>query len=74
MLRRGDEVRHVAVGALGLYRLRLVDLTIREHVLIFHIVEGREYVRANAGVLHFYSNGSFVPYEGLIQETPSIAP
>ncbi len=56
----------LATAALAIYRMRLVDLFIREHVLLLWIIEGQTYMRVHGGVCYFYGgHGSFQTYKGL---------
>ena len=40
-----DELKHLAVGALILYRVRLSDIYVREYALLFHMILGDRFVR-----------------------------
>ena len=53
-----DDMLRLAVGALSVYRLRLWDMHIREHVLLLWIVEGGEHMRCHGGNLYFYQHGA----------------
>jgi hypothetical protein len=58
------------VGALAVYRMRLIDMTVREHVLLLYIVEGDDYMRAHNGVVYFLNDyAAFQPYTGLPPES-----
>jgi hypothetical protein len=39
----------LAAGALAMYATRLIDLTVREHVLLLWLIEGRDMLRAHRG-------------------------
>ncbi|CAE7704017.1 unnamed protein product, partial [Symbiodinium necroappetens] len=60
-----DDMLRLAVGALSVYRLRLWDMHIREHVLLLWIVEGGEHMRCHGGNLYFYQHGAFTVHRGL---------
>ena len=61
-------LRHVAVGAIVLHSLRLVDVTLREHVLVFYLIEGGSNARAHAGIMYTYYNGAWVQFDGVVPE------
>ena len=63
--RTDDNLVRLAVGALSVYRLRLWDMHIREHVLLLWIVEGEEYMRCHSGNLYFYQHGAFAMHRGI---------
>ena len=60
-----DDMLRLAVGALSVYRLRLWDMHIREHVLLLWIVEGGEHMRCHGGNLYFYQHGAFTVHRGI---------
>jgi hypothetical protein len=45
-----DHQIRLVCAALATYRLRLVDMFYREHVLLLWIIEGRRYLRVHAGI------------------------
>lgn len=58
-----------AVAAVAIYRLRLVDMSIREHVLLLWIIEGGRSLRAHKGTLYCYHDvGAWLPWKGFPQE------
>ena len=61
-------VQKLAVAALSVYQLRLIDMDLRVHVLLTHIVEGGRHMRAHAGACYLYQNGSWRPFKGVIPE------
>ncbi len=64
-----SQIRHLVVGALAVFRLRLVDISIREEVLLLHLIEGESYLRAHYGVCYFYSQmGSWDMYPGVVSQ------
>ena len=61
--------KHFAAAALCTYRLRLVDMSIREHVLVLWIIEGGRYIRSHDGTVYFYhAVGAFLPWKGFPTE------
>ncbi len=64
------DLKHIAVGALAVFRLRLVDISLREEVMLLHLIEGGSRIRAHNGVCHFYSaDGSWSMYPGVIPQS-----
>ncbi len=60
-----ESLVRLATAALSIYRMRLVDLFIREHVLLLWIIEGGTYMRVHGGICYFYGlHGSFEAYKG----------
>ncbi len=60
----------LASAALALYKLRLVDMFMREHVLLLWIIEGDEYLRVHNGVCYMYDEaGAFQAYKGVPPES-----
>lgn len=44
---------------------RLVDMFLREHVLLLWIMEGETYLRVHQGIVYFYhDDGAFQPWKG----------
>ena len=62
------QIRKLAVAALSVYELRLLDMDLRLHVHLTHIIEGGSHMRAHAGVCYMYQNGAFRPYKGVMSE------
>ena len=58
-------VKRVAVGALCVYRYRLIDMSTREHTHLLYIVEGWHQMRAHRGTCYVYRNGAFTPFTGV---------
>ena len=46
-----EELVRLAVMVLRVYRLRTIDMSLREHVLILYLVEGQDRLRAHMGVI-----------------------
>ena len=64
-----EELVRVAMGALAIYRMRIVDLFIREHVLLLYIIEGGRHMRVHRGICYFYhDDGAFQAYKGVPPE------
>jgi hypothetical protein len=64
-----QSVKQLAVGALSVFRLRLVDMTLREHVMLLHVVEGGTRIRSHEGACYFYRNGAWLPFRGVMPES-----
>ena len=63
-------MRRLACAALSVYRLRLIDMFIREHVLLLWIIEGDVYLRVHNGTAYFYDDrGAFQAYKGIPPES-----
>ena len=60
-----SELKRLMVGALASFRFRLVDITIREHVHLLYIIEGKERLRAHQGMCYVYKDGAFTPFTGV---------
>ncbi len=57
-------------AALSIYKMRLVDMFLREHVLLLWIIEGGRYMRAHDGTCFFYhDDGAFQTYRGVPPES-----
>ena len=64
-----DKTNRLFAAALILYRARLVDLYIREQVLILWLIDGVVRLRVHAGICYTYNeSGSFDAYKGLPTE------
>lgn len=51
--------------ARGVTTGRLVDMFLREHVLLLWIIEGETYLRAHGGIVYFFhDDGAFMPWKG----------
>ncbi len=61
-----DELAHIAVGALAVHRLRLLDLSISEEVLLLELIEGgNKYIRCHNGTCFMYTDsGHWESYKG----------
>ena len=55
----------LTTAAISVYRLRLTDMHMREHVLLLWIVEGHDHMRCHSGNLYLYSNGAFSLHQGV---------
>ena len=52
----------LAVGALTVYRMRLIDMFVREHVHLLWIIEGEDHLRVHNGICYFYNEqGALLP-------------
>jgi hypothetical protein len=52
------------------HRLRLVDVTLREEVMLLHLIEGGKYLRAHNGQCYsFSSSGHWDRYRGLVNQS-----
>jgi len=49
----------LACAALAIYRMRLVDMFIREHALLLWVIEGGQFMRAHNGQCYLYCDGAF---------------
>lgn len=64
------EVQHLAIGAIAVHRLRLQDTTLREEVMILHLIEGGTHLRAHDGQFYVYSStGHWDRYRGLMSQS-----
>ena len=64
-----DFQQRLAVAALAVYRMRMIDMFIREHVMLLWIMEGEKYIRAHAGHCYIYhATGAFQAYKGIPPE------
>ncbi len=60
-----DSRVRLVCGALCMYRMRLVDLFMREHVMLVWIIEGGHRLRVHKGVCYMYNEcGAFDAYKG----------
>jgi hypothetical protein len=60
----------LAVGALTVYRMRLIDMFVREHVHLLWVIEGQDHLRVHNGVCYFYNEqGAFMAYKGIPPES-----
>lgn len=66
--RWSPQIQTLGVAALSVYRLRLLDMSLREHVMLLQIVEGGCRLRAHDGVCYFYRNGAWQPFRGVMPE------
>ena len=55
----------IGVVLLLTHRLRLLDMSMKEHVEIIYAVEGGDHMRAHNGTLYLYSNGAWAPFSGV---------
>ena len=64
-----DAVIRLTIAALCVYALRMGDVAVHDHILLLHIVEGQNRVRAHEGVCWFYGPyGSRDLFQGTIPE------
>ena len=62
-----SEMARLAVCALAIYGLRLVDMWHREHALLLWVIEGQMFLRSHNKTVYVYTNeGAFQP----LKETP----
>ncbi len=67
-LRWGFRTRRLAVAALMIYRMRLGDVFLREHVMMMWVIFGEDTLRAHNGTCYYYNHiGYFEPLQGLLQ-------
>jgi len=70
--RRGDQwplaIQHLAVAGLTVFRYRLIDITIREHVHLLYVIEGERWIRAHRGSCYIYRCGAWVPFTGVVPQ------
>ena len=67
--KKSDRTNRLLAAALMLYRTRLVDLYIREQVLILWIIDGGVRLRVHSGICYLYGHkGSFDTYKGFPSE------
>ena len=59
------DVHKVAVVLLLTYRLRLLDMSMLQHVAIIYAIEGGEWMRSHNGTLFLYANGAWRPFIGV---------
>ena len=59
------EVLKVAVVLLMTYRLRLLDMSMLQHVAIIYAIEGGDWMRSHNGTLYLYANGAWRPFTGV---------
>ena len=60
----------MAVAALALYRMRLADISMRDHIFILWVVLGDRHLRAHDGNAYFYNAklGCWEMYNGLFPD------
>ena len=64
-----EEMVALFVAALVVYRMRLVDMFIREHVHLVWVMEGDRFLRVHNGMAYFYhDDGAFQPHKGVPPE------
>ena len=64
-----DRLKTLGIAALAIYRLRLVDMFLREHVLLLWVIDGERYIRVHKGICYLYhEDGAFQPYRGIPPE------
>jgi len=52
-----NDFQRLVCAALSVYRLRLIDMFVREHILLLWIIEGNTYLRVHGGTAYFYDEG-----------------
>ena len=62
--RSNDSVIRIAVAAVLVYRIRLIDITIHEQVTMLWVIAGGNHFRVHNGIVHLYHSrgASQVPY------------
>ena len=64
-----DRSNRLLAAVMILHRTRMVDLYIREQVLILWLIEGLQRLRVHSGICYLYGDkGSFETYNGLPSE------
>ena len=64
-----EDLAVVATKALAVYRMRLIDMFIRERVLLVYIMECTRYLRVHRGIAYFYhEDGAIQPFKGVSPE------
>ena len=59
----------LGTAALAAYRMQLVDMFIREHLLLEWVMEGERFLRVHRGIAYFYhDDGAFLPFKGVPPE------
>ena len=64
----GKEIELLAMGAIGTYRTRQTDISLRDQVYIMHLVEGETHLRSHNGSVFLYRDGSWQLYNGVVPE------
>ncbi len=60
----------LAAAALAICRMRLIDLFMREHVLLLWIIEGGCFLRVHRGICYLYhEDGAFLSYKAIPPES-----
>ena len=60
-----ERAQQVAVVLLIMYRLRLVDMSMKEYVHVIHAIEGDRFLRAHNGTLYLYADGAWRAFCGI---------
>lgn len=65
------DVKKLACGALACFRMRLLDISLREHTHLLYIILGDTQLRAHQGRCHTYDMylGHWQHYDGLLSES-----
>ncbi len=65
------DIRKLACGALACFRMRLLDISLREHTHLLYIILGDTQLRAHDGRCHTYDQhlGHWQHYDGLLSES-----
>ena len=65
-----DALRHIAVGAMAVHKMRLIDLSMREEVLFLELIEGDGvYIRCHNGTCYQYSSaGHWESFRGVVHQ------
>ena len=61
-------LKQLAVGLLAIYRHRKVDFSIREEVMLLHIAETSDRMRAQQGQCWVYKDGAMVLFPGIVSQ------
>ncbi len=67
----GVDIRRLACGALACFRMRLMDISLREHTHLLYIILGDTQLRAHDGRCYTYDQhlGHWQHYDGLLSES-----
>ena len=59
------DAQQIAVVLLLTYKLRLVDMSMKEYVHLIWAIEGDRWLRAHNGTLYLYADGAWRPFVGI---------
>ena len=63
-----EPLKQLAIGLKATYKLRKIDFSIREEVMLLHISESSDRIRAHGGQCFVYKDGSLVLFAGVISQ------